>query len=59
MDWIEQWLGWAPDGGDGSIEALIVIALIGAVMVLASRTRSRVSAQRRRADDTRVPLQSS
>jgi len=26
MDWIEQLLGLSPDGGDGSVEALIVFA---------------------------------
>ena len=28
MDWIERWFGLIPDGGDGSIEAAIVIAVI-------------------------------
>ena len=28
MDWIEQWFGLNPDGGDGSIEAAIVTAVI-------------------------------
>ena len=31
MDWIEQWFGIAPDGGDGSIE---ILAAIAAVLVL-------------------------
>jgi hypothetical protein len=33
MDWIEQWFGFLPDGGDGSIEALI-IGLIVTVLLL-------------------------
>jgi len=33
MDWIEQWFGFVPDGGDGSIEALI-IGLIVTVLIL-------------------------
>ncbi len=33
MDWIEQWFGFSPDGGDGSIEALI-IGLVVAVLLL-------------------------
>ncbi len=26
MDWIEQWFGFAPDNGDGSVELLIMVA---------------------------------
>jgi hypothetical protein len=36
MDWIEQWLGFAPDGGDGTLEAAIVIVV--AVLVIAAIT---------------------
>jgi hypothetical protein len=35
MDWIEQLFGLNPDGGDGSIEAAIVIAVVvGGVTVV-------------------------
>ena len=27
MDWIETWLGFSPDGGDGSLETLLVALL--------------------------------
>jgi hypothetical protein len=27
MDFIERWLGVSPDGGDGSTEALYIVAL--------------------------------
>jgi hypothetical protein len=28
MDFIERWFGFSPDHGDGSFEALILIALV-------------------------------
>lgn len=34
MDWLERWLGMSPDGGNGSLELLLV--LLGAVLVSAS-----------------------
>jgi hypothetical protein len=40
MDWIERWFGLNPDGGNGTIEAAIIAAvvIIGASIVsLASR----------------------
>ena len=35
MDFIEQWFGISPDGGDGSTEALIIISAVavGAVVI--------------------------
>jgi hypothetical protein len=36
MDWIEQWLGLAPDGGDGTLEAMIVVVVAMAVLVAAT-----------------------
>ncbi len=33
MDWIEQWFGFAPDNGDGSVELMVVI---GAAVILAA-----------------------
>ena len=42
MDWIEQLLGMSPDGGDGSLEALIVFACSALVLfLLLARFRSR------------------
>ena len=47
MDWIEGWFGLNPDGGDGSIEALIVgaaVLVIVALVVVANRKlRHRVA----------------
>ena len=46
MDWIEQWFGLNPDGGDGSIEAMAVVGLIfvaaGIVTLVNRRLRGRV-----------------
>lgn len=33
MDWIETWFGVSPDGGDGSLEMLYLVA-IGVAAVL-------------------------
>lgn len=33
MDWIEQLLGFSPDGGDGTAEAMIVFAASAVVAV--------------------------
>ncbi len=33
MDFIEQWFGFSPDGGDGSTEALIIIVALVAVLL--------------------------
>lgn len=46
MDWIEQWLGLSPDGGDGSLEAMAVVGVIfvaaGIVTMVNRRLRGRV-----------------
>lgn len=34
MDWIEQWFGFAPDNGDGTLELMIML-VAGAVIVVA------------------------
>ena len=39
MDFIEQWFGISPDGGDGSLEVLWVVALIAAVSAVFFRKR--------------------
>jgi len=39
MDWLEQWFGLNPDGGNGSVEAAIISVLllsIAAVLVCSS-----------------------
>ena len=48
MDWIEQWFDFDPDGGDGSVELLIMVA--AAVVVVAAiawyRPKSRAAIAR-------------
>jgi hypothetical protein len=38
MDWIERWFGFAPDNGDGSVEALVFIALVVLAFCLLATT---------------------
>ena len=42
MDWIEQWLGFNPDGGDGSIEAALVVAAVVIGVTIAAAASKRV-----------------
>ena len=49
MDFIEQWFGISPDGGDGSLEALYIIAFFVVVTGITFRTRIRDLIRRRRA----------
>ena len=47
MDWIERIFGISPDGGDGSTEALFVVAAIAiAGLVIAATPRFRAYARR-------------
>jgi hypothetical protein len=39
VDFIEQWFGTSPDGGDGSLEALWIGAVVVAVLAIAFRKR--------------------
>jgi hypothetical protein len=39
MDFIEQWFGISPDGGDGSLELLWLAAIIVAVLAVGFRRR--------------------
>jgi hypothetical protein len=39
MDFIEQWFGVSPDGGDGSLELLWLAAIIVAVLAVFFRRR--------------------
>jgi hypothetical protein len=34
MDWIEQLFGISPDGGDGTTEAMIVLAVATAIAII-------------------------
>jgi hypothetical protein len=43
MDFIERLFGISPDGGDGSIEALILLAITLIVMLVGWRRRKRTS----------------
>jgi hypothetical protein len=33
MDWIEQWFGFAPDNGDGTLELMIMLVAVAVVTV--------------------------
>jgi hypothetical protein len=33
MDWIEQWFGFAPDNGDGTLELLIMLVVAAVIVV--------------------------
>jgi len=47
MDWIEKIFGISPDGGDGTTEALFVIAaIVIAALVIAGTPRFRAYARR-------------
>jgi hypothetical protein len=41
MDFIEQWFGLSPDGGDGSLEALYLVALFALIAALVFRRQLR------------------
>jgi hypothetical protein len=45
MDWIEQWFGFAPDNGEGSVELLIMIAAAAVVATAVAwyRPKSRAA----------------
>ena len=52
MDFIEQWFGMSPDGGDGSLEVLWLVAILAAGSAVFFRRRIRawvaLRARRRR-----------
>jgi hypothetical protein len=37
MDWIEQWFGISPDGGDGSTELIYIVAAAAIVALIFGR----------------------
>lgn len=39
MDFIEQWFGVSPDGGDGSLEVLWIVGIVLAVGAVIFRRR--------------------
>lgn len=41
MDFIEQWFGLSPDGGDGSLELFWIVAIVAVVTVFVFRGRIR------------------
>jgi F0F1-type ATP synthase membrane subunit c/vacuolar-type H+-ATPase subunit K len=45
MDWLEQLFGLNPDGGDGSLETMVVAAAIGLALVIAGLVSGRVRAR--------------
>ncbi len=48
MDFIERWFGISPDGGDGSLEILYVVALVVVVAAITFRARIRQLIRRHR-----------
>lgn len=47
MDFIEKLFGISPDGGDGSTEAMYIVALVAIVLLLTYRPLMRKLARRR------------
>ena len=41
MDFIEEWLGVSPDGGDGSLEVLYLVALVALIAAAVFRRQLR------------------
>lgn len=41
MDFIESWFGISPDGGDGSLEALYLVALLAVIAAIVLRRQLR------------------
>ena len=48
MDFIEQWFGVSPDGGDGSLELLWIVAIVVAGVAFLLRRRITAWLARRR-----------
>jgi hypothetical protein len=44
MDWIEQLFGFSPDGGDGTTEAMIVLAACAVVAIVIYKRVPKVNA---------------
>lgn len=41
MDFIERWFGLSPDGGDGSLEALYLVAFVAVIAAIVFRRQLR------------------
>ena len=39
MDFIERWFGVSPDGGDGSLEVIFLLAVVSVVLIVLFRRR--------------------
>ncbi|HKC03499.1 MAG TPA: hypothetical protein VKC17_09375 [Sphingomicrobium sp.] len=52
MDFIERWLGLSPDGGNGALEALYLVALVVviAAIILGRHAHRRPTITARRRD---------
>ncbi len=50
MDLIEQWFGISPDGGDGSLEMLWLVAFVatGSALIFRRRVRAWIAARTQR-----------
>ena len=47
MDFIERWLGVSPDGGNGTLEMLVLVVLGASALFVVSRRRLLASVRRR------------
>jgi hypothetical protein len=47
MDFIERWLGISPDGGDGSLEGLYLLAIVVILAAIIFRARIQGVIRRR------------
>jgi hypothetical protein len=45
MDFIEKWFGLSPDGGDGSLEVLWLVAIIAVAIVIFRTILVRLAAK--------------
>jgi hypothetical protein len=41
MDFIERWFGLSPDGGDGALEALYLVAFVAVIAAIVFRRQLR------------------
>jgi hypothetical protein len=41
MDFIERWFGFSPDGGDGSLEVLYLVAFVAVIAAIMFRRQMR------------------
>jgi len=50
MDWIEELFGISPDAGSGTLEALLLGAVVAVILgaIFAERTRSARASEKRR-----------